>query len=84
LLVGNKSDLTSKKVVSYDEAKELADSLNIQFMETSAQNSHNVAETFQCLARKIKERLENTSQTKPAGISTKLHACQSVQQGPCC
>ena len=29
LLVGNKSDLQSKKVVSYDEAKELADSLGI-------------------------------------------------------
>ena len=35
-------DLSSKKVVSYDEAKELADSLGVQFMETSANNSHNV------------------------------------------
>ena len=30
LLVGNKCDLASKKVVSHDEAKELADSLGIE------------------------------------------------------
>ena len=35
-------DLSSKKVVSYDEATELADSMGVQFRETSAKNSHNV------------------------------------------
>ena len=34
--------LPRQKVVSYDEAKELSDSLGIQFMETSAKNAHNV------------------------------------------
>lgn len=42
LLVGNKCDLTSKKVVTYDEGNELARSLGIQFVETSAKSAHNV------------------------------------------
>lgn len=42
LLVGNKCDLTSKKVVTYDEGKELADCYGIQFIETSAKSSQNV------------------------------------------
>ncbi len=61
LLVGNKCDLSSKKVVPYDEAKELADSLQINFMETSAKNSHNVEQSFQAMASEIKQ----TVQSKP-------------------
>ena len=37
-------DLTSQKVASTDEAKELADSLNMRLFETSAKNAHNVEE----------------------------------------
>lgn len=51
LLIGNKCDLSSKKVVSYDEAKELADSLSVPFMETSAKNAHNVEQAFKAIAR---------------------------------
>merc|ERR1712066_823671 len=57
LLVGNKCDLSSKKVVSYDEAKELSDSLGVQFMETSAKNAHNVEQAFQMMAGEIKTRV---------------------------
>merc|ERR1712217_572409 len=64
LLVGNKCDLASKKVVQYDEAKELADGLNIQFMETSAKNSHNVEKTFQSMAREIKQRVASMPNAK--------------------
>jgi len=53
LLIGNKSDLTSRKAVSYDEGKELADSLGVQFLETSAKSAHNVEEAFQAMAREI-------------------------------
>lgn len=43
LLVGNKCDLASKRAVSTETAKELADSLGIQYLETSAKNSTNVS-----------------------------------------
>lgn len=85
LLVGNKCDLSSKKVVSYDEAKELADSMGVQFMETSAKNSHNVEQAFQMMAGEIKGRV--ASQPAPArgtggqslGAGTRVTA-----SGGCC
>jgi Ras-related protein Rab-1A len=64
LLVGNKCDLQSKKVVSYDEAKELADQLEIQFMETSAKNSHNVEQAFQMMAGEIKKKVQMQPQAR--------------------
>ncbi|EER02741.1 RAS small GTpases RIC1/ypt1, putative, partial [Perkinsus marinus ATCC 50983] len=67
LLVGNKSDLTSKKVVTYDEGKELADQLGISFLETSAKNSHNVEQAFIEMSRGIKSRVKTTPQPSRSG-----------------
>jgi len=57
LLVGNKSDLTSKKVVNYQTAKEFADSLGIPFLETSAKIATNVEQAFMTMASEIKARV---------------------------
>ena len=46
LLVGNKCDLASRKVVSTGETKELKDSLTIRLLDASAKNVHNVEEVF--------------------------------------
>lgn len=54
LLVGNKNDLTSKKVVDTATAKEFADSLGIKFLETSAKTSENVEAAFLAMAAEIK------------------------------
>ncbi|OQS00286.1 Rab1 family GTPase [Thraustotheca clavata] len=53
LLVGNKSDITSRKVVSYETAKAFADSLAIPFLETSAKNAQNVEEAFLTMASEL-------------------------------
>jgi len=68
LLVGNKSDMTDKKVVEYTVAKEFADSLGIPFLETSAKNASNVEQAFLTMARQIKERMGTTTanNTKPS------------------
>jgi len=58
LLIGNKSDLVSKKVVEYSIAKELADSLNVPFLETSAKDSTNVDEMFYTMTRQIQQHAE--------------------------
>ena len=55
ILVGNKQDLANKREVSYDEAKKLADSWNIEYIETSARNNINCYEAFDHLAVKIYE-----------------------------
>jgi Ras-related protein Rab-1A len=51
LLVGNKVDLVSKRVVSTDEGRMMAEELEVHFLETSALNSHNVESTFEMLLR---------------------------------
>ena len=81
LLVGNKSDLQSKKVVSYDEAKELADSLGIGFIETSAKNAHNVEQAFTKMALEMKTKVKTTVPTKPTKL---MRPGTPVKQGGCC
>ncbi|TKY68917.1 Ras-related protein RABD2a [Spatholobus suberectus] len=63
LLVGNKSDLTANRVVSYDTAKEFADQIGIPFMETSAKDATNVEDAFMAMAASIKNRMAS----QPAG-----------------
>lgn len=58
LLVGNKCDLVSDRKVTTEEAKEFADQLNLEFLETSAKDSTNVEEAFSKMAAAIKEKLE--------------------------
>jgi len=71
LLVGNKCDLTAKKVVDYTTAKEFADQLGIPFLETSAKNSTNVEQAFITMASEIKNRM---------GPPTAGDAAQRAQQ----
>jgi len=84
LLVGNKSDLTSKRAVSFDQAKEFADSLGIEFIETSAKNSTNVEKAFMMMASQIKARYKSQP-SGAAGANVKLQG-QSVggKSGGCC
>ncbi|KAI0313073.1 GTP-binding protein ypt1 [Amylostereum chailletii] len=87
LLVGNKSDLTSKKVVEYSVAKEFADQLTIPFLETSAKNATHVEQAFLTMAKQIKDRMGSTSTAAGTGKSSTVTPGQSVQQqqaGGCC
>lgn len=58
LLVGSKCDLSSERKVSKDEAKDLADQMNLELIETSAKDETNVEEAFKMMATAIKEKLE--------------------------
>lgn len=50
ILIGNKSDFETKRQVVYSEAKELADSRNMEYIETSAKTALNVEKAFYDLA----------------------------------
>jgi len=52
ILIGNKSDLTSRQV-SYDEGLDLASKYNMLFIETSAKSSFNVDNAFYKLTQHI-------------------------------
>ncbi|XP_006862434.1 PREDICTED: ras-related protein Rab-39A [Chrysochloris asiatica] len=58
LLVGHKSDLQSIRCVSAQEAEELATSLGMSFVETSARNNSNVDLAFDTLADAIQQALQ--------------------------
>jgi len=75
MLVGNKCDLTSKKVVDYNAAKEFADQLGIPFLETSAKNSTNVEQAFITMAAEIKARMASAPAPR-AGAQT-IQVCRS-------
>eukprot|EP01038_Epipyxis_sp_PR26KG_P006653 gene6653-9134_t len=84
LLVGNKSDLTSKRAVSYDQAKEFAESLGIEFIETSAKNSTNVEKAFMMMASQIKARYKTQpSGASGSGVNLKGESV-GKQSGGCC
>ena len=72
LLVGNKSDITESRAVTYETAKAFAASLSIPFLETSAKNAQNVEEAFLTMASElitIREMLGDAN--RPRGTSVR-------------
>ena len=59
VLVGNKQDLDNNREVSYDTAKQLADSWNMEYIEASAKINLNCDEAFEHLAAKVYEYKKN-------------------------
>ena len=86
LLVGNKCDLTSKKVVDYSTAKEMADHLGIPFLETSAKNATNVEQAFMAMAAEIKNRMQTVPNTPGIGgtAAVNINKPATTQKGGCC
>ena len=86
LLVGNKSDLTSKRQVETESAKEFAESVNIPFLETSAKNATNVEDAFMTMAGEIKKRMA-TAPAMEQGNKSKITVSgktESVKSSSCC
>jgi len=88
LLVGNKSDLVTKKVVDMNTAKEFADGLGIPFLETSAKNATNVEQAFILMATEIKNRMQLSAQapsnTKNNIIKPGSTVTVKEKDGGCC
>lgn len=51
ILIGNKSDWSDKRAVTEEQGRELANELDVKFMETSAKANDGVEEAFFTLAR---------------------------------
>jgi Ras-related protein Rab-1A len=84
LLVGNKCDLTNKKVVDYETAKDFADKVEMPFLETSAKLATNVESAFMRMASEIKNTLgpaQDASNDQDVFISNGRNV---DQQSGCC
>ncbi|KAL5007990.1 hypothetical protein ScPMuIL_013571 [Solemya velum] len=57
LIVGNKSDMKTKRVVAFETGQEFCDRLGIRFLETSAKSSSNVVQAFMAMTSEIKSHL---------------------------
>ncbi|MGY5853521.1 MAG: Rab family GTPase [Candidatus Thorarchaeota archaeon] len=53
LVVANKTDLESERVVSTDEGKKLAETIGAEYIETSVKLNEGVADTFTKIAHQI-------------------------------
>eukprot|EP00742_Colponemidia_sp_Colp-10_P000591 GILJ01000645.1.p1 GENE.GILJ01000645.1~~GILJ01000645.1.p1 ORF type:complete len:212 (+),score=27.32 GILJ01000645.1:165-800(+) len=81
ILIGNKCDMTDKRVVETARGKKLADEYNIKFFETSAKASVNVDSCFLTIAREIKsKRFSDSAEAK----GKKLAAGGEPVKGKCC
>lgn len=58
LLVGNKSDLESQRVISYEEGARFAKMKGLNFVEISARNYGKVSDAFQSVAANIYKKME--------------------------
>ncbi|XP_034238060.1 ras-related protein Rab-1A isoform X2 [Thrips palmi] len=86
LLVGNKCDLTNKKVIEFNVAKEYADQLGIPFLETSAKNATNVEQAFMTMAAEIKNRVGPTSSAAATVGNVKIEQGRPLEntKSGCC
>ena len=87
LLVGNKSDLESQAVVSFDAAKSKADQLGVRYVETSAKNAQNVDLAFMTLTKELLDRRKagNLPSASPSNPALKVSPIsQHSKSGNCC
>ena len=78
-LIGNKIDLTDKRIISKEKGTELAEEYKIPFFEASAKSGENVDEIFRALYKKISESYANIEKQKGSKINKK-----QKNSGKCC
>jgi len=85
ILVGNKCDMESEKVVETARGSALAEEYSIKFFETSAKQNINVVESFEAIAKDIKKRLmDNPSATATGPSGVKLSDKPAPSSGSKC
>eukprot|EP01103_Thecamoeba_quadrilineata_P003576 TRINITY_DN13337_c0_g1_i1.p1 TRINITY_DN13337_c0_g1~~TRINITY_DN13337_c0_g1_i1.p1 ORF type:complete len:195 (+),score=14.38 TRINITY_DN13337_c0_g1_i1:124-708(+) len=80
VLLGNKSDLVNRRVVTSATAQEFADTHSLMFFETSAKSSTNVENSYNALVRQILKRAKGG----PGGDNMTSTGFATPQQNNAC
>ncbi|ELP89386.1 Ras family protein, partial [Entamoeba invadens IP1] len=64
IICGNKCDLELNRIVTTDKGETLANSMNIQFFETSAKNDINVENVFCALLKAVLKKKQSFQRAK--------------------
>lgn len=79
LIIGNKIDLDDKRVVFTEEARSFANSLGINYIETSAKTAVGVEESFNKLVEDIRSKIVPSPEPKiDAGADQKKKAEECI------
>jgi len=70
ILVGNKCDMEDERVISFERGKHLADSLGLEFFETSAKENINVRAVFERLVDIICDKMSESLDSDPTLMSS--------------
>ena len=88
VLIGNKSDLEDKRVITINQGKEFADTYGLKFLETRAKKNVNVNEAFETLGRELMQAADDkkiTRQKENKKISVaKVQDLNTEKKGGCC
>ena len=91
ILIGNKNDLEEKRVISFSQAKDFADSNGLKYVETSAKLNNNVTEAFSEIGKELMEASkdkeffgnENKKTITISNNTTDINKENKVQKGCC-
>ena len=83
LVIGNKCDLTEMREVTEAEAQSFADSLEVNYFETSAKSGERVSEIFAELGSRILDQQRNRAANASLDKFTPLPS-QPVNGFSCC
>ena len=89
VLIGNKTDLEDKRVVTYNQGKEFADTYGLKFLETSAKKNLNVSEAFITLGRELMQasddkKIIKQKQNKTVTVTKAQDLNKQEQKKGCC
>ncbi|XP_048758992.1 ras-related protein Rab-37-like isoform X2 [Ostrea edulis] len=82
MLLGNKADMASEKVIRTEDGERLANEYNVAFMETSAKTGMNVDLAFMAVARDLK--MKKTRKPTDPKFSVTDYVNQEKQSVGCC
>ena len=88
VLIGNKTDLEEKRVITYNQGKEFADTYGLKYIETSAKKNLNVNEAFETLGRELmaasaEKKIIKQKQNKKISVA-KAQDLNINKKGGCC